>query len=173
MQWAQANNSLLILTWDEGGPDNRIPTIFVGPMVQPGLYSGQINHYNVLRTLEDMYGLRHLGLSASARPIVNVWKSGNPPPTVALTSPTNNARFSRGMNITLTAEASSGAGAIRKVEFFSGMRKLGEATNGSPYSLTWSNVQARKYSVNAKVTDEQGGINVSTQITIIVGRQFR
>jgi acid phosphatase len=73
--WAQSNNSILIIDWDEddGGLTNHIPTIFVGPMVKPGRYSERIDHYNVLRTIEDMYGLSHLGHSAAA-PIVDVWQ---------------------------------------------------------------------------------------------------
>jgi len=74
--WAQNNNSLLIVQFDEddGTSGNHIVTIFVGPMVKPGKYSEKINHYNVLRTIEDMYGLPHLGRTASATPITDVWK---------------------------------------------------------------------------------------------------
>jgi hypothetical protein len=76
VQWAQKNNSLLILTWDEDddSSNNQIPTIFVGPMVKPGTYPIQINHYNVLRTITEMYGLTPIGQSAKAKPIVEVWK---------------------------------------------------------------------------------------------------
>ncbi len=74
--WARNNNSLLIVQWDEdqGTSINQIPTIFVGPMVKPGKYSETINHYNILRTVEDMYGLPHLGKSATATTITDVWK---------------------------------------------------------------------------------------------------
>jgi hypothetical protein len=73
--WAQ-NNSLLIVQFDEddGTSGNHIATIFVGPMVKPGKYSEKINHYNVLRTIEDMYELAHLGRTATATPITDVWK---------------------------------------------------------------------------------------------------
>lgn len=54
--------------------DNHIPTIFVGAHVKPGKYDEWINHYNILRTLEDMYGLDPLGLSAGVQPITDVWK---------------------------------------------------------------------------------------------------
>jgi phosphatidylinositol-3-phosphatase len=76
VNWAMTNNSLLIVTFDEdqGTTANHIATIFVGPMVKPGKYSEKINHYNVLRTIEDMYGLGHLGSSASATPITDVWQ---------------------------------------------------------------------------------------------------
>jgi acid phosphatase len=76
LAWAQTHNSLLIVTWDEdqGTQANQIPTIFVGPMVKPGQYGEKINHYNVLRTIEDMYGLTPLGNSATAKPIKDVWQ---------------------------------------------------------------------------------------------------
>jgi len=76
IQWAFHHNSLLIVTWDEddGSEGNRVPTIFIGPMVKAGQYSEMINHYNVLRTLEDMYGVPHLGNSSGVKPITDVWK---------------------------------------------------------------------------------------------------
>jgi hypothetical protein len=75
VQWAKTHNSLFIVTFDEDdrGHANRIPTIFVGPMVTPGTYAESINHYNVLRTVEDAYGLPYAGASASAAPITDVW----------------------------------------------------------------------------------------------------
>lgn len=74
-QWATANNSLLVVTWDEndGSAGNQVPTIFVGANVKPGTYSENISHYNVLRTLEDFYGLPHAGASASATPITDAF----------------------------------------------------------------------------------------------------
>jgi acid phosphatase len=74
--WAQTHDTLVILTWDEDdrSADNRIPTIFLGSMVKPGAYSEHITHYTVLRTLEDMYGLKHLGASGGVTPIADVWR---------------------------------------------------------------------------------------------------
>lgn len=76
VQWAKTNNSLLIVTWDEDDhtQNNQIPTIFVGPMVKPGNYNEKINHFNVLRTLEDMYGLPYVGNSSTATPIIDIWQ---------------------------------------------------------------------------------------------------
>ena len=73
--WAVANNSLLIVTWDEddGGPRNQIPTVIYGAHVQPGTYNEQISHYNVLSTLEQMYGLPKTGNAANAAPIATIW----------------------------------------------------------------------------------------------------
>lgn len=75
VQFARTHNSLLIITFDEddGSMNNQIATIFIGPMVVPGQYSEQINHFNVLRTIEDMYGLGYAGASGTATPIVSCW----------------------------------------------------------------------------------------------------
>jgi len=76
VQWAQHHNSLLIVTWDEDNKkeNNRIATLFVGPMVQAGRYDQRITHDNVLRTIEDLYGLSHSGATADAAPIAKIWK---------------------------------------------------------------------------------------------------
>lgn len=74
-EWAKANNSLLILTWDEddNSERNRIPTVIYGANVKPGAYSEPISHYNVLSTLEQMYGLPKLGLAVRAPAITDIW----------------------------------------------------------------------------------------------------
>jgi len=73
--WAMNHNSLLIVTWDEnnGSPGNKVATIFVGAHVKPGRYGEQVTHYRVLRTLEQAYGLKALGRSASTTPITDVF----------------------------------------------------------------------------------------------------
>ena len=74
--WARTHNSLLILTFDEDDSTagNHVLTLFVGPMVKPGKYTQTINHYNVLRTVEQMYKLPYLGKAALATPITAIWK---------------------------------------------------------------------------------------------------
>lgn len=75
-QWATTHNSELVVTWDEDDNDtaaNQIPTVIVGAHVRPGAYDEPITHYNVLRTLEDLYRLPHAGQSASAAPISDVF----------------------------------------------------------------------------------------------------
>jgi len=76
IQWAYKNDSLFILTWDEDNfkKPNQIPTIFVGPMVKQGKYSTFIDHYSVLRTIEDMYGIKPIGKSAAVSSIQGIWK---------------------------------------------------------------------------------------------------
>jgi hypothetical protein len=76
-RWAPRHNSLLIVTFDEnaGGTVKSIPTIIVGANVRPGVYGERLNHYDMLRTIEDMYGLPALGRAASASPLKTIWKN--------------------------------------------------------------------------------------------------
>jgi acid phosphatase len=76
-RWAQRHNSLLVVTFDEnaGGTVKSIPTIIVGANVRAGVYSERLNHYTMLRTIEDVYGLPALGRAASASPLKTIWKS--------------------------------------------------------------------------------------------------
>jgi hypothetical protein len=60
VQWAKTHNSLLVFTFDEDDDTQNN---------QHGQYSEHLTHYNLLRTLEDMYGLPYAGQSATAAPI--------------------------------------------------------------------------------------------------------
>ncbi len=84
-QWAKTHNSLLIVTWDEDDKTaaNNISTIFYGASIYPSTYNEHIDHYNVLRTIEDGLGLTPLGSAATASPITDVF---NPPVNVFVDS---------------------------------------------------------------------------------------
>ncbi|GAA2781833.1 alkaline phosphatase family protein [Kitasatospora paracochleata] len=75
--WAQAHNSMLVVTFDEDNKlsGNRIPTVIYGQHVAAGSSTATTyNHYNVLRTLEDLAGLStHAGNAASASDITGIW----------------------------------------------------------------------------------------------------
>lgn len=73
-EWAKTHNSLLIVTFDEDDfkPVNHIPTIVVGSGVKPGKYNEQINHYNVLHTIEAMYNVSPKD-TTNAEPITDSW----------------------------------------------------------------------------------------------------
>ena len=84
IKWARINNSMLILTWDEGSflfglfRDNHIPTILIGDKVRTGVYSQRVDHYDVLGTILDFYGLPRIGKSVDAKPLSNIRKRPGP-----------------------------------------------------------------------------------------------
>ncbi|MER8014382.1 alkaline phosphatase family protein [Streptomyces griseoluteus] len=74
--WAKTHNSLLVVTFDEDNrlSGNRIPTVLYGQSVTAGsTSSATYNHYDLLRTLEDMHGLPHAGNAASGKDITGIW----------------------------------------------------------------------------------------------------
>lgn len=74
VRWARAHNSALLVTFDEDDnhSDNRILTFFTGGPVKAGRYEQPVDHYGVLATLEDWYGLPRLGRAATAAPITGI-----------------------------------------------------------------------------------------------------
>ncbi|MDP9242199.1 MAG: alkaline phosphatase family protein [Actinomycetota bacterium] len=76
-------HALVIVTYDEaqgGGTQyglkfggGNVLTALVGPQVSPGTYADLWNHYGLLRTLEDGYGLSYANNAATADPITGVW----------------------------------------------------------------------------------------------------
>jgi phosphatidylinositol-3-phosphatase len=62
IRYGNANNGLVILTMDEGQVANHIPTLLIGPRIAHGATNNiQVNHYNVLKTITDNFGLQAIG----------------------------------------------------------------------------------------------------------------
>jgi acid phosphatase len=74
VRWAREHNSVLLVTFDEDDnhSDNRILTFFAGGPIKPGQYEQPVDHYSVLATLEDWYGLPRLGQAATAAPVTGI-----------------------------------------------------------------------------------------------------
>jgi hypothetical protein len=122
-EWAKTHNSLLIVTWDESqifNSVNDIETVFYGANVKPGEYGpsnssvGKDNHYNVLRTLEDMYGLGHNEGSVDATPITAPFGTGDPGPgpggPCKITNPGDQTyKFGAKVSLRFTATGCSGS----------------------------------------------------------------
>jgi hypothetical protein len=52
-----------------------VAALALGTAVKPGtVFSRATNHYGLLRTIEDAWGLPRLGRAKSATPIQGVWR---------------------------------------------------------------------------------------------------
>ena len=83
--WASTHNSVLIVTWDEDDNSgaNQVATIFNGQHIRAGAYTEAsierapglgVDHFNILRTLENIYGLGTCNAAADGmrNPIVDL-----------------------------------------------------------------------------------------------------
>jgi phosphatidylinositol-3-phosphatase len=60
---------------DDSGGGGHVAALVLGPLVRPGSRSGApLDHYSLLRTIEDAWRLPLLGRSATAAPIAGIWR---------------------------------------------------------------------------------------------------
>jgi RHS repeat-associated protein len=91
------------------------------------------------------------------------------PPTVGIQSPANNATFTPGSSIPISATVSVSGTTIKQVDFFVNGVNKGTDTTPPTYSTAgWTNVAAGTYTVTAKATDNKGGTNTSSPVTVTV-----
>jgi acid phosphatase len=77
---AWRHNGLLVIVWDESSSNDtldggHVPALFITPQTRPGSRSSApATHYNVLRTIEDGWGLSYLGHSGDpdAQPLIDL-----------------------------------------------------------------------------------------------------
>ena len=78
LMYDASHDGLLILTWDEADPDlngkNKIATLLFGPMIVPGKYDQTIDHYAVLHTVEDIFGVACTANACQAKVLTGMWR---------------------------------------------------------------------------------------------------
>ncbi len=87
------------------------------------------------------------------------------PPTVAITSPANNATV--GVNFTIQATASDD-GSITKVAFFDGTTQLGPDVTAPPYSYVWNGAPEGAHVLTAVATDNESNSTTSAVVNVTV-----
>jgi hypothetical protein len=110
------------------------------------------------------------GLSATASRTLVVSNTGTPSPpapTVSLVSPFNNASFTQGATITVSATASVSAGSIAKVDFYKDGVLL-DTDVSSPYSTAWTFQAAGTFVLTARATTVAGAVAMSLPVSVRV-----
>jgi hypothetical protein len=72
-RWAKSHRSLLVVMFDEGRNGNHIPMIFYGQGVKRKQSEQAVNHYSLLRTIEEAYHVEPLGGASDASPIRTIF----------------------------------------------------------------------------------------------------
>jgi Bacterial Ig domain len=91
----------------------------------------------------------------------------NPPPSVLLVSPTNNASYFAPATIDMAANVSPNGNSINQVQFYQGTTLIGQASSG-PYSFSWTNVSRGNYVLSARALYNGSGSVDSAPVNVIV-----
>jgi hypothetical protein len=86
---------------------------------------------------------------------------------VSLISPFNNASFTQGATITVSATASVSAGSIAKVDFYKDGVLL-DTDVSSPYSTAWTSQAAGTFVLTARATTVAGAAAMSLPVSVRV-----
>lgn len=68
------SGGVLFIVWDEGdgGDSNLVPLIVLSRDATPARVETQFDHYSLLATIEDLFGLPRLGAAATAQPLTQL-----------------------------------------------------------------------------------------------------
>jgi hypothetical protein len=88
-------------------------------------------------------------------------------PVVSISSPENESSFEAPSTITLTSVASDSDGAVSKVEYYCGGKKIGESFS-TPWEVSFECKKAGKYDIIAVVTDNLNAVISSSAVKISV-----
>jgi hypothetical protein len=109
----------------------------------------------------------NVGATTTSAPVTITVVPANVPPTVALTSPANNAQFTAVQSVTVTATAADSDGTIARVDFFDGATLVGSKSS-APYSVTLASLSSGSHTLSAKAVDNVGAVTTSTSVTITI-----
>lgn len=99
--------------------------------------------------------------------VVVVTLTGNTPPTVSITTPSNGLLTNSGSVVSLTAQAADADGTVASVRFLANGIVVGSAT-AAPFSASWTPTAPGNYTLIAQATDDSGNVTSSAPITITV-----
>lgn len=110
------------------------------------------------------------GLTTTSNPVslTVVAQASNQPPTISITSPTNNAAITVGQVVTLQATASDSDGSVASVQFKVNGVNQGGAITTAPFSTSWTPSASGNFTITAVATDDDGLSTTSTAVTAVV-----
>jgi chitodextrinase len=147
-------------TWQTQQGDGVLPDLYFGTMATPVSPTGNAT----VAMTNSVYAVGitvALNASGSSAP-----PSDTTPPTVSLTSPSNNATVSSIVSVAATASDNVG---VTKVEFYlDGALKATD--NATPFTWSWNTASSTNgsHTLSAKAYDAAGNSGVSTNVSVTV-----
>jgi len=79
IQYAQAHDALIFLTWDEGDTTNLMPMVVIGNHVKTGSVATMYTHSSMLKSMEEYFGVPVLSTVTSANDFADMFQPGTFP----------------------------------------------------------------------------------------------
>ncbi|MFG2040302.1 glycoside hydrolase family 48 protein [Dactylosporangium sp. NPDC048998] len=168
--------------WDFGNSSQTITQIWNADKTQTGLHVDAKNlSYNGNVATNGVISFGFNGAWSGSNPDPANFKvngtactggtTQNTPPTVSISAPAANTRYTAPASIPITVAASDPdpGDSVSKVEFYHDGLLLGSKT-AAPWTYTWTGVPAQTaaYSLQAKAYDTKGGVSTSTAVPVFV-----
>ncbi len=119
-----------------------------------------IGNYSLSAVAADASG------NVSTSSVVNISVTAQHfPPTVSLTSPTNNQVLDVATGLLFTATASPGSGTVTNVAFYLNAFLIANVAS-APYTFNWSNAPSGDYTLTAVATDNAGVSSASAAANV-------
>jgi hypothetical protein len=168
-------NSVLFIVWDEGtttiGGGGLVPMLVVSPLAKPGFKSTvAANHYSLLRTIQDAWGLPPLGQSAAAKAMTEFFQVSVTAPPGA---PTGLVGTATGSSIKLAWNPPATGGAptsyVIQAGTAPGSSDIGSTATGSTATtLSATGVAAGTYFIRVAAQNSAGASGPSNEIALPV-----
>lgn len=152
-----ANNDITHLNWAVNDKSEGASALKPGSSTNGGWSSGDLTESGV-----------------KVKSIINNWEEycsgnngSNNPPSVSITSPSNNSSYNQGTSISIGANASDSDGSVSSVQFFVNGSSIG-GDSSSPYSKSWTPSSPGSYTITAVAEDNDGSSTTSSAVSITV-----
>ena len=91
----------------------------------------------------------------------------NASPTISLTSPLDNATFTQGKTVSISANASDFDGTIKQVDFYENDTLIGSDTS-EPFVVSWNPLAVGNYIITSKATDNNGAESALSTVHVVI-----
>jgi len=164
------------VTWQVVG-NNLTSTIPVTAFIAPAQAAGGPLAFRISSTGTNVstntsssefvsYGARENSAANVPQLIISYVRTA---PTVTLTSPEDGTALDAPANVSLTADAADGDGAVAVVDFYSGATRVGQLF-APPFTMVLPNLAVGNYSFHAVATDNSGLSATSRVVSVSVQR---
>ncbi|MCX6872494.1 MAG: Ig-like domain-containing protein [Verrucomicrobia bacterium] len=153
-----------VQVWSSNVDYGGTPTTYDGAVSLAATGQYAIGTFTASATGSQVITLTANNIQFNAMQVRTVPAPGTPP-TVAITSPTDNATVLPTFTIDATA---SDDGTIAKVSFFDGTTQLGPDVTDPPYSYVWNGAPEGAHVLTAVAWDNDGMATTSAEVNVTV-----